>query len=129
LVSSFCLGLLFYRLILTFPFFFLSFCQVPLLLALSYVHGSSVVLFVALFMFAFFSQLTLTDAIFAHFVVPPLQALVFALRYFLLLGASAAAIPLIADLEPLQGLRGLYLVLVGYAALAPNDRKYRRAKT
>ncbi|MGV8442310.1 MFS transporter, partial [Pseudomonas aeruginosa] len=45
------------------------------------------------------------------------QARVFALRDFLSFGASAAAIPMIAYLEPRQGLLGLYLVLAGFAAL------------
>ncbi|HCF0512791.1 TPA: MFS transporter [Pseudomonas aeruginosa] len=95
----------------------LAYCQVPLLLALAYGHGSAVVLFGALFMFAVFGQVTVNDAMVAHFVAPQWQARVFALRYFLSFGASAAAIPMIAYLEPRQGLLGLYLVLAGFAAL------------
>jgi hypothetical protein len=39
------------------------------------------------------------------------------LRYFLSFGASAAAIPLIAFVQPRQGFVGLYLILAGFAAL------------
>ncbi len=116
-VAQLIMGRLIDRLNLKLPFVFLTFCQVPLLLALAYGHGSAVVLFGALFMFAVFGQVTVNDAMVAHFVAPQWQARVFALRYFLSFGASAAAIPMIAYLEPRQGLLGLYLVLAGFAAL------------
>ncbi len=116
-VAQLIMGRLIDRLNLKLPFVFLTFCQVPLLLALAYGHGSAVVLFGVLFMFAVFGQVTVNDAMVAHFVAPQWQARVFALRYFLSFGASAAAIPMIAYLEPRQGLLGLYLVLAGFAAL------------
>lgn len=116
-VAQLIMGRLIDRLNLKLPFVFLTFCQVPLLLALAYGHGSAVVLFGALFMFAVFGQVTVNDAMVAHFVAPQWQARVFALRYCLSFGASAAAIPMIAYLEPRQGLLGLYLVLAGFAAL------------
>jgi hypothetical protein len=40
-----------------------------------------------------------------------------ALRYCLSFGASATAIPLISFVEQRQGFVGLYLILVGFAAL------------
>ncbi len=95
-VAQLIMGRLIDRLNLKLPFVFLTFCQVPLLLALAYGHGSAVVLFGALFMFAVFGQVTVNDAMVAHFVAPQWQARVFALRYFLSFGASAAAIPMIA---------------------------------
>ncbi|MCY1456997.1 hypothetical protein D9M71_742540 [compost metagenome] len=71
----------------------------------------------ALFMFAVFGQVTVNDAMVANFVAPQWQARVFALRYFVSFGASAAAIPLIAYIEPRQGLAGLYLILAGLGVL------------
>ncbi|MCY1466380.1 hypothetical protein D9M71_846730 [compost metagenome] len=72
----------------------------------------------ALFMFAVFGLVTVNDAMVANLVAPQWQARVFALRYFVSFGASAAAIPLIAYVEPRQGLAGLYLILAVLGALA-----------
>ncbi|MCY1382017.1 hypothetical protein D9M69_699930 [compost metagenome] len=71
----------------------------------------------AAFMFVVFGQVTVNDSMVANFVAPRWQARVFALRYCVSFGASAAAIPMIAFIEPRQGLVGLYLVLVGFAVL------------
>ena len=73
-VAQLIMGRLIDRLNLKLPFVFLTFCQVPLLLALAYGHGSAVVLFGALFMFAVFGQVTVNDAMVAHFVAPQWQA-------------------------------------------------------
>ncbi|MDH4569370.1 MFS transporter [Pseudomonas sp. BN414] len=99
------------------PFVLLTFCQAPLLLAMAWADGWVVILLGAAFMFVVFGQVTVNDSMVANFVAQQWQARVFALRYFVSFGASAAAIPMIAFIEPRQGLTGLYLVLVGFAAL------------
>lgn len=116
-VAQLLIGRVIGRISLKVPFVLLTFCQAPLLLAMAWADGWVVVLLGAAFMFAEFGQVTVNDSMVANFVAPQWQARVFALRYFLSFGASAAAIPMIAFIEPLQGLTGLYLVLVGVATL------------
>lgn len=116
-VAQLIMGRLIDRLSLKAPFVILTLCQAPLLVMLAFGQGGTVVLFGALFMFAVFGQVTVNDAMVAHFVAPRWQSRVFALRYFLSFGASAAAIPMIAYLEPRHGLLGLYLVLACFATL------------
>ncbi|NWL78464.1 MFS transporter [Pseudomonas taiwanensis] len=99
------------------PFVLLTLCQAPLLLAMAWADGWVVILLGAAFMFVVFGQVTVNDSMVANFVAPQWQARVFALRYFVSFGASAAAIPMIAFIEPREGLTGLYLVLVGFAVL------------
>lgn len=116
-VAQLIMGRLLDRFPLKAPFVLLTFCQAPLLLALAYAEGWPVIVLGAAFMFAVFGQVTVNDAMVANFVAPQWQARVFALRYFVSFGASAAAIPLIAYLEPRQGLTGLYLLMAGFGAL------------
>ncbi|KAF0805149.1 MFS family transporter [Alcanivorax xiamenensis] len=116
-VAQLIMGRLIDRLSLKAPFVILTLCQAPLLVMLAFGQGGTVVLFGALFMFAVFGQVTVNDAMVARFVAPRWQSRVFALRYFLSFGASAAAIPMIAYLEPRHGLLGLYLVLACFATL------------
>lgn len=110
-VAQLIIGRLLDRFSLKGPFVLLTLAQGPLLYALMGAEGGSVVVLGALFMFAVFGQVTVNDSMVAHYVAPAWQARVFALRYFVSFGASAAAIPLIAYLEPRQGLAGLYGVL------------------
>lgn len=105
------------RFSLKWPFVILTVGQAPFLFALAYVDSWPVVLLGAGFMFVVFGQVTVNDAMVANFVAPQWQSRVFALRYFLSFGASATAIPLIAFVEPRQGLAGLYVILAGFAAL------------
>ena len=105
------------RFSLKWPFVILTVCQAPFLFALAYVDSWPVMLLGAGFMFVVFGQVTVNDAMVANFVAPQWQSRVFALRYFLSFGASATAIPLIAFVEPRQGLVGLYVILAGFAAL------------
>lgn len=116
-VAQLIMGRLLDRFSLKGPFMLMTLCQGPLLLALAYVEGWPVIVCGALFMFAVFGQVTVNDAMVANFVAPQWQARVFALRYFVSFGASAAAIPLIAYIEPRQGLAGLYLILAGLGVL------------
>jgi hypothetical protein len=105
------------RFSLKWPFVILTVCQAPFLFGLAYTDSWPVVLLGAGFMFVVFGQVTVNDAMVANFVAPQWQSRVFALRYFLSFGASATAIPLIAFVEPRQGLTGLYVILAGFAAL------------
>ncbi|MNO72831.1 regulatory protein UhpC [compost metagenome] len=116
-VAQLIMGRLLDRFSLKGPFMLMTLCQGPLLLALAYAEGWPVIVCGALFMFAVFGQVTVNDAMVANFVAPQWQARVFALRYFVSFGASAAAIPLIAYIEPRQGLAGLYLILAGLGVL------------
>lgn len=116
-VAQLIMGRLLDRFSLKAPFVVLTLVQAPLLLALTQAEGWGLVAAGAGLMFAVFGQVTVNDAMVAQFVAPQWQSRVFALRYFLSFGASAAAIPLIAFVEPRQGLAGLYAVLAAFAAL------------
>jgi len=116
-VAQLLMGRVLDRYSLKLPFVVMTFCQGPLLVAMAYADGWAVIALGAAFMFAVFGQVTVNDAMVANFVAPQWQARVFALRYFLSFGASAAAIPMIAFIEPRHGLVGLYLVLAVFGAL------------
>lgn len=116
-VAQLIIGRLLDRCSLKRPFVVLTMCQAPFLFGLAYAEGWPLILLGAGFMFVAFGQVTVNDAMVANFVAPQWQSRVFALRYFLSFGASAAAIPLIAFVEPRQGFAGLYLILAGFAAL------------
>ncbi|AUG43031.1 MFS transporter [Pseudomonas chlororaphis] len=116
-VAQLSIGRVLHRFSLKWPFIFLTLCQAPLLFGLAEVEGWAVIGLGAAFMFVVFGQVTVNDAMVANFVAPQWQSRVFALRYCLSFGASATAIPLIAFVEPRQGLAGLYLILSGFAAL------------
>ena len=116
-IAQLLIGRVIDRVSLKLPFVLLTFCQAPLLLAMAWADGWVVILLGAAFMFAVFGQVTVNDSMVANFVAPQWQARVFALRYFVSFGASAAAIPMIAFIEPRQGLTGLYLVMTGFAVL------------
>lgn len=116
-VAQLLMGRVLDRYSLKLPFVVMTLCQGPLLVAMAYADGWAVIALGAAFMFAVFGQVTVNDAMVANFVAPQWQARVFALRYFLSFGASAAAIPMIAFIEPRHGLVGLYLVLAVFGAL------------
>jgi len=116
-VAQLSIGRVLHRFSLKWPFILLTLCQAPLLFGLAEVEGWAVIVLGAAFMFVVFGQVTVNDAMVANFVAPQWQSRVFALRYCLSFGASATAIPLIAFVEPRQGLAGLYLILGGFAAL------------
>ncbi|AZC20654.1 MFS transporter [Pseudomonas sp. CMR5c] len=116
-VAQLTMGRLLHRFSLKWPFIVMTLFQGPLLLALAHAEGWNVIVLGAAFMFVVFGQVTVNDAMVANFVAPQWQARVFALRYCLSFGASATAIPLIALVEPRQGLAGLYLILGAIAAL------------
>lgn len=116
-VAQLTMGRLLHRFSLKWPFIVMTLFQGPLLLALAHAEGWSVIVLGAAFMFVVFGQVAVNDAMVANFVAPQWQARVFALRYCLSFGASATAIPLIALVEPRQGLAGLYLILGAIAAL------------
>lgn len=116
-VAQLLMGRVLDRYSLKLPFVVMTLCQGPLLVAMAYADGWAVIALGAAFMFAVFGQVTVNDAMVANFVAPQWQARVFALRYFLSFGASAAAIPMVAFIEPRHGLVGLYLVLAVFGAL------------
>ncbi|OBZ19830.1 MFS transporter [Pseudomonas protegens] len=116
-VAQLLIGRVLHRFSLKWPFIILTLLQAPLLLAMADSQGWGVIVLGAAFMFVVFGQVTVNDAMVANFVAPQWQSRVFALRYCLSFGASATAIPLIALVEPREGLSGLYLVLAGVAAL------------
>jgi len=116
-VAQLSIGRVLHRISLKWPFIVLTLCQAPLLFGLAYVEGWTLIALGAGLMFVIFGQVTVNDAMVANFVAPQWQSRVFALRYCLSFGASALAIPLIALVEPRQGLLGLYLILAGFAAL------------
>lgn len=116
-VAQLTIGRFLDRFSLKWPFVILTVCQAPFLFALAYVDSWPVMLLGAGFMFVVFGQVTVNDAMVANFVAPQWQSRMFALCYFLSFGASATAIPLIAYVEPHQGLAGLYVILAGFAAL------------
>ncbi|WP_062386902.1 MFS transporter [Pseudomonas abietaniphila] len=116
-VAQLTIGRFLDRFSLKWPFVILTVCQAPFLFALAYVDSWPVMVLGAGFMFAVFGQVTVNDAMVANFVAPQWQSRVFALRYFLSFGASATAIPLIAFIEPRQGLAGLYVILAAFAGL------------
>ncbi|AAY94340.1 MFS transporter [Pseudomonas protegens] len=116
-VAQLLIGRVLHRFSLKWPFIILTLLQAPLLLAMADSQGWGVIVLGAAFMFVVFGQVTVNDAMVANFVAPQWQSRIFALRYCLSFGASATAIPLIALVEPRQGLSGLYLVLAGVAAL------------
>ena len=116
-VAQLTIGRFLDRFSLKWPFVILTVCQAPFLFGLAYTDSWPVVLLGAGFMFVVFGQVTVNDAMVANFVAPQWQSRVFALRYFLSFGASATAIPLIAFVEPRQGLTGLYVILASFAAL------------
>ncbi|UVM10023.1 MFS transporter [Pseudomonas protegens] len=116
-VAQLLIGRVLHRFSLKWPFIILTLLQAPLLLAMADSQGWGVIVLGAAFMFVVFGQVTVNDAMVANFVAPQWQSRIFALRYCLSFGASATAIPLIALVEPRQGLSGLYLVLAGGAAL------------
>lgn len=116
-VAQLSIGRVLHRFSLKWPFILLTLCQAPLLVGLAQAEGWPLIVLGAAFMFLVFGQVTVNDAMVANFVAPQWQSRVFALRYCLSFGASATAIPLIALVEPRQGLSGLYLILGGFAAL------------
>lgn len=116
-VAQLIVGRLLDRVSLKIPFVLLTLCQAPLLAALAYAEGGAVIVLGALFMFVAFGQVTVNDTMVANFIAPQWQSRVFALRYFVSFGASAAAIPLIAFIEPRQGLGALYLLLALFGGL------------
>ena len=116
-VAQLLIGRVLHRFSLKWPFIILTLLQAPLLLAMADSQGWGLIVLGAAFMFVVFGQVTVNDAMVANFVAPQWQSRIFALRYCLSFGASATAIPLIALVEPRQGLSGLYLVLAGVAAL------------
>lgn len=116
-VAQLSIGRVLHRFSLKWPFIALTLCQAPLLFGLAHAEGWWVIMLGAGFMFVVFGQVTVNDAMVANFVAPQWQSRVFALRYCLSFGASATAIPLIAFIEPRQGLMGLYLILAGFAVL------------
>ncbi|MFJ3467043.1 MFS transporter [Pseudomonas sp. NPDC090201] len=116
-VAQLTIGRFLDRFSLKWPFVILTVAQAPFLFAMAYVDSWPVIVLGAGFMFVVFGQVTVNDAMVANFVAPQWQSRVFALRYFLSFGASATAIPLIAFVEPRQGLAGLYVILAGFAAL------------
>ena len=91
--------------------------QGPLLLATAYAGGWAMIAVAACLIFSLFGQITFNDGMVARYADPPWRARVFALRYLLSFGVSAAAIPLVAFMHEHGGFKLLFEILAIFGLL------------
>jgi MFS family permease len=92
--------------------------QVPLLYAVGQMHGWAAVAVGFAMMLFVFGEIPVTDALLARHSSTAWRARLYALKYLLSLGVSAAAVPAVALLHrPETGFARLYLVLAVLIAL------------
>jgi MFS family permease len=91
--------------------------QGPLLLATAYVGGWAMIAVAACLIFSLFGQITFNDGMVARYADPAWRARVFALRYLLSFGVSAAAIPLVAFMHEHGGFKLLFEILAVFGLL------------
>lgn len=92
--------------------------QVPLLLAAASVENHLMLAVAFAMMFFIFGQVPINDAMVAAYTDERWRARVFALRYVVSFGASAAAVPLVAWIhDATDGFEPLFLALSAFAAL------------
>jgi len=90
--------------------------QAPLLLLAGWADGGLMLTVAVLMMFFVFGQIPINDAMVARHTDEAWRSRVYALRYVMSFGASAAAVPLVAFMHgAASGFRGLYLVLALFA--------------
>lgn len=91
--------------------------QPPLLLAAGAAFGWPLALLATAALFAVFGQIPVNEAMVGRYVADSWRSRVYALRYLVSFGASAAAIPLVGFLHAHGGFTALFTALAG-AALA-----------
>ena len=91
--------------------------QPPLLLVAGFTMGWTMAAAMTVALFAVFGQIPVNEAMVGRYVADSWRSRVYALRYFVSFGASAAAIPLVGALHAHGGFTALFQVLAG-AALA-----------
>ncbi len=100
--------------------------QAPFLILAAFAGGWLVVAAMSVMMVAIFGQVTINDAMVAHYTRPAWRSRVYAVRYMMSFGASAAAVPLVARLHEAgagvgagtgTGFTDLFLVLAGCGAM------------
>lgn len=90
--------------------------QAPLLLLAGWLDGAPMLAVAIAMMFFVFGQIPINDAMVARHTDDSWRSRVYALRYVMSFGASAAAVPLVAMMHgAASGFRGLYLVLAVFA--------------
>ena len=116
-VAQLIVGRLIDRFSLKTVFVALSALQAPCLLAAAYARDLPLALAAAGIMFAVFGQVTINDAMVAHYTRDVWRARAYALRYLVSFGASAAAVPLVAYLHGSgQGFTTTYAVMAAFGA-------------
>lgn len=91
--------------------------QPPLLLAAGYAWGWPLAALATAALFAVFGQIPVNEAMVGRYVADSWRSRVYALRYLVSFGASAAGIPLVGFLHANGGFTALFVTLAG-AALA-----------
>lgn len=91
--------------------------QPPLLLAAGFAMGWPLAALATAALFAVFGQIPVNEAMVGRYVADTWRSRVYALRYLVSFGASAAAIPLVGFLHAHGGFTALFTALAG-AALA-----------
>jgi MFS family permease len=91
--------------------------QGPLLLATAYASGWAMIAVAVCLIFSLFGQITFNDGMVARYADPAWRARVFALRYLLSFGVSAAAIPLVAFMHEHGGFKLLFEILSVFGLL------------
>jgi MFS family permease len=91
--------------------------QGPLLLVAAYAGGWPMILVAVCLIFSLFGQITFNDGTVARYADPLWRARVFAVRYFLSFGVSAAAIPLVAFMHEHGGFQLLFEILSVFGLL------------
>lgn len=90
--------------------------QAPLLLLAGWMDGAMMLVVAVMMMFFVFGQIPINDAMVARHTDDQWRSRVYALRYVVSFGASAAAVPLVALMHgAASGFRGMYVLLAIFA--------------
>ncbi len=114
--AQMCVGPLIDKMSMRGVFIPLALLQAPLLWLAGEVQGWPMFAAALAMMFVVFGQIPINDAMVARYTAEEFRARVYAVRYFVSFGASAAAIPLVAVLHEHQG--GFQQVFTVLALLA-----------
>ncbi len=102
-VAQLLIGLLIDRYPLKIIFIAIVLFQAPALYAAGFVESYSMVIISVVMMFVVFGQIPINDAMVAHYMPESWRSRVYAARYVLTFGASAAAVPVVAFLYDRTG--------------------------
>ncbi|HZU90770.1 MAG TPA: MFS transporter [Stellaceae bacterium] len=116
-VSQLVMGRLIDRRPLKVGFVAIALFQAPLLLMTGLASGWAVVAAAAGMIFTIFGQVTFNDGMVARYAGEEWRARVYAVRYLLSFGVSAAAVPLVALLHAHGGFEALFEVLAAFGLL------------